>query len=71
MDKEQLLKNLATGIGKATLWAARRAGEATAKAAEFVYDHREEIAKGGCIWADGRSLLCWDGAVCRYPGADS
>jgi hypothetical protein len=69
MDKEQLFKNLATGIGKATVWTARKAGEATTKAAEFVYDHREEIAKGGCIAANAAAASIKGAATFVYDTA--
>lgn len=52
MDKKELLKSVASGVGTATLWTAKQAAKATAKAAEFAYDHREDIGKGASIAAN-------------------
>lgn len=52
MDKKKLLKDVASGIGKATLWTAKQTTKGTAKAAEYAYDHRAEIGKGVSLAAN-------------------
>lgn len=49
MDKKKLLKDVVCGIGTATLWTVKQTAKAAAAAAEFAYDHRAEIAKGGSL----------------------
>ncbi len=46
MDNKKQLKDIASVMGKATLWTAEKTAKATSAAVEYTYDHRADIAKG-------------------------
>jgi len=63
MDKTKLLKDVACGISTATLWTVKHTTKAVAAAADFAYDHREDIVKGGSLAASAAASSArgaWD-----------
>jgi hypothetical protein len=69
MDKNKLLIDVASGLGKATLWTAKKGAIAAVSAAEFAYDHRTEIAKGTGMAASAAVSSFKGAAVFAYDTA--
>jgi len=69
MDKKKLLIDVASSLGKATLWTAKQTGRATVSAAEYAYDHRAEIAKGTGMAASAAASSIKGAAVFAYDTA--